>query len=214
MAKFCANCGAQLDDGAKVCGQCGTAVVEVDTTQTATVAAETPKAASDNKIIKYIGLAIVAIVVIVILSNVIGKLTGYNSTINKLMTSLAKDDVDSLASVTSLLYADRFSDEDQLHEEIESRVTDKLNEWEDSVGEVKKIKAEVTDETEMSKRKLADVLKKQETDYHLDTSAIKKIVEVDVKLTVKGKKKSAVYYTHLNMVKEAGKWKVYKGNLD
>ena len=26
MAKFCGNCGAQLDDGDKVCGQCGTPV--------------------------------------------------------------------------------------------------------------------------------------------------------------------------------------------
>ena len=26
MAKFCGNCGAQLDDNAKVCGQCGTPV--------------------------------------------------------------------------------------------------------------------------------------------------------------------------------------------
>lgn len=26
MAKFCGNCGAQLDDDDKVCGQCGTPV--------------------------------------------------------------------------------------------------------------------------------------------------------------------------------------------
>lgn len=26
MARFCGNCGAQLDDDAKVCGQCGTPI--------------------------------------------------------------------------------------------------------------------------------------------------------------------------------------------
>jgi len=31
---FCRNCGKQLDDGEKFCGQCGTATSEIPTTQT------------------------------------------------------------------------------------------------------------------------------------------------------------------------------------
>ncbi|MCR5093397.1 MAG: zinc-ribbon domain-containing protein, partial [Lachnospiraceae bacterium] len=50
MAKFCSNCGAQMADDDKVCGQCGTPAVSETTEQAAPEAsadtAETP--AFDN----------------------------------------------------------------------------------------------------------------------------------------------------------------------
>jgi hypothetical protein len=45
----------------------------------------------------------------------------------------------------------------------------------------------------------------------MDTSVMKKAIKVDLKITVKGTKKSATYNVNdcLYMVKENGGWKIY-----
>ena len=51
--------------------------------------------------------------------------------------------------------------------------------------------------------------------YNMDTSGIKKVVSVDLKITVKGSKKSSTYnVNNLYMVKENSGWKVFYGNLN
>lgn len=50
--------------------------------------------------------------------------------------------------------------------------------------------------------------------YNMDASSIKKVVKVDLKITVKGNKKSSVYnVNNLYMIKESGGWKIYYGSL-
>lgn len=59
MAKFCGNCGAQLEDEMKVCGYCGTPSAPVNTTPPITSKQSSGKA-------KKILISIVAVIAVVI----------------------------------------------------------------------------------------------------------------------------------------------------
>lgn len=212
MAKFCGNCGAQMDDNDKVCGQCGTPAA-------GGVAAEKPvaKKKGSNKIVILIIGVIVAIVALVIIANVAGNFTGYKGTVNKMVKALQNNDISTLESLASSV-----SDEslgawygDDLYDHYDDMISDALDKYEDNVGTIKKISYEITDETELSDRRINELKDNLENLYNMDTSDIKKVVKIDLKITVKGAKKSSTYnVNNLFMIKENGDWKIFYGNLN
>lgn len=211
MAKFCGNCGAQMNDTDKVCGQCGTPVA-------GSSVAEKPaaKEKGDNKIVKLIIGAIAAIVVIVIIANVAGNFTGYKNTIKKMVKALQNNDTSTLESLASSVSEETFGAwyGDDLYDFYDDKISDTLDKYEDSVGTIKKISYEITDETELSDRRLNELKDNLEDIYNMDTSVIKKVVSVDIKITVKGTKKSSTYnVSDLYMIKENSGWKIFYGNL-
>ena len=74
MAKFCGNCGAPLDPGARACGRCG-AFVEAppasDMQPDLSPKPVQPKKQSNQKTLQIVLLAVVAVVVIAVLVSVI-----------------------------------------------------------------------------------------------------------------------------------------------
>lgn len=82
MGKFCANCGSQLDDGDKVCGQCGTLVAGA-APAAALTGTNVEKAKGGNKILKIAAAVIVLIVVAVIAANVAGNYTGIKESLTR-----------------------------------------------------------------------------------------------------------------------------------
>lgn len=56
MARFCGNCGAQIDENAKVCGQCGTPIE--GSTKTPPVKIIDPEKKKKNKKIFKIVIAV------------------------------------------------------------------------------------------------------------------------------------------------------------
>ena len=214
MAKFCSNCGAQMEDADKVCGMCGTPVAgaTVAATPVAAPASNDTKKKGNNKLIGLVVAVIVAIVAIVVVVNILGNFTGYKGTLNKMTKALKSDDMDTLESLASSL-----SDEvyeawtgDDYDEYYEDMVSDVLDKYEDEVGNIKKITYEISDETEISNRKMEDLEETMIENYDMDVSDLKKIVKIDMKVTVKGAKKSATYSVHdLLMVKEGSSWKIF-----
>jgi len=216
MAKFCANCGAEMADADRVCGQCGTPA-PADSIPAASMSGEGSVDNKNNKIIMLVGVAIAAIVVLVIVVNVASNFTGKKGVIRKMCKAIVKEDIDTLdaidSSISEEIYESIYGD-DYL-DMYEERVEDTLDKFEDKVGEIKSIKFEITDETEYSDRKLEDLEETLEDNFNMDTSDIKKVVRTDVKLTVKGKKKSASYsIDDLYLIKEKGGWKIYYGSLN
>lgn len=214
MAKFCANCGAQMNDEDKVCGQCGTPAVSVAVKPAASDQAGKNK--ESNKIIKLIAGVIIAVVVIVIAVNIAGSYTGYKGTVNKMVKALQKNDVATLEALASIISKETLGAwyGEDLYDYYDEAVSDALDIFEDSVGPIKKISYEITDETEVSARRVEELEDYLVEIYNMDTSSIKKIVKVNLKLTVKGTKKSSTYNTNeLYMIKESGGWKIYYGSL-
>lgn len=214
MAKFCANCGAQMNDEDKVCGQCGTPAVSAAVKPAASDQAGKNK--GSNKIIKLIAGVIIAVVVIVIAVNIAGSYTGYKGTVNKMVKALQKNDVAALEALASIISKETLGAwyGEDLYDYYDEAVSDALDIFEDSVGPIKKISYEITDETEVSARRVEELEDYLVEIYNMDTSSIKKIVKVNLKLTVKGTKKSSTYNTNeLYMIKESGGWKIYYGSL-
>ncbi len=278
MAKFCANCGNQMNDEDNVCSKCGTPVAgaqvaapaaeatpaqteasaavpaaeaapvqteapaaeaapaqaEAPAAETAPTQAATPtqtaapqaapaqaaapagKTISAKKLITIVGIALAAIFVLCIVIGVVSSMNSYKATLDKMVKALKKDDVATLESLSSSV-----SDEvygawyDDLTGYYDEQISNTLDKYEDSVGEVKKISYEITDETEFSKRRVNELKDKLVDSYNMDPSDIKKVVDVSLQLTVKGSKKSAAYNVYdLYLIKENGGWKIYYGTLN
>ncbi len=260
MAKFCANCGNQMNDEDNVCSKCGTPVAGAQVaapaaeatpaqteasaaapaaeaapvqteapaaeaapaqaaapTQTAAPQAAAPagKTISAKKLITIVGIALAAIFVLCIVIGVVSSMNSYKATLDKMVKALKKDDVATLESLSSSV-----SDEvygawyDDLTGYYDEQISNTLDKYEDSVGEVKKISYEITDETEFSKRRVNELKDNLVDSYNMDPSDIKKVVDVSLQLTVKGSKKSAAYNVYdLYLIKESGGWKIYYGTL-
>ena len=231
MAKFCANCGFQMDDEDKVCGQCGTpfagaqaapaqaAPAQVAPAQTAPVqTAEKPaKDKGGNKIIMIVVAAIAFIIVAVIAVNIIGSNTGYKGTLNKMVKALQQNDIASLEAMASSVSDETYTSwyGKDMYEHYDESISNTLDKYEDNVGKIKKITYEISDEMEFSDRRLEETKDNLIDSYNMDVSGLKKILKVSLKVTVKGTKKSATYsVNNLYLIKESGGWKLYYGNLN
>lgn len=219
MTGFCGNCGNQLGETDKVCGNCGTPVQGKApiVTDVAVDNQKSEKKIGGNKRIKLVAVAIVAIVAIVIISNLISNNTGYNGTIKKMVKAFEKYDMTTLQGLTSEISDEKYGMwyGDELENYYEDRVSDALDNIEERVGTIKSISYEITDTTEFSERRL-DKLKDELVDtYEMYVDDIKEIIQVDLKLTVKGSKKSSSYNVDkLWLIKESSGWKLLYGDLN
>ncbi len=275
MAKFCANCGNQMNDEDNVCSKCGTPVagaqvqaaapVAEASAQTETPVAETPvqteasaaaetpaqteapvaetpvqteapaateapaqtaapqaaapagKTISGKKLITIIGGALAAIFVLCIVIGVVSSMNSYKATLDKMVKALRKNDVETLeelsSSISEEVYGTWYGGD--LSNYYEGQISNTLDKYEDSVGTIKKISYEITDETELSKRRVNELKDNLVDNYNMDPSDIKKVVNVSLQLTVKGSKKSSAYNVYdLHLIKESGGWKIFYGSLN
>ncbi len=218
MTKFCANCGAPMDEEDRVCGQCGTPVAGAPAPSAGTKKGGTVgKAAGNNSLIIKLAIGIAALVVVIIVAvNLVGSMTGYKSTLNKMTKALKDYDVDTIESLSSSITDEMLSwYGDDLYDYYDEWMSDVLDEFEENVGEIKKISYEITDATEMTERRLENLKDELTEYYNMDTRDIKEIVEVDLQLIVKGEDKSAAYNVRdLRLVKEDGGWKINFHTVD
>ena len=211
MAKFCANCGAPMEDGDAVCGQCGTPVSNVVKDKKEQKA--TGEGGNNKKlgIAVAVGCAVVVIAVIAVIANVIGGGSGYKSTLNTMVKAIKNNDSTTIVSISSSISEDIYKSEDY-DKMIDRFLDNKLDSYEDRIdGEVKKITYEIKDKSEVTDRKLEKYKDKLSDDYNVDTNGITKMIKIDkLKLTVKGRKKSSSDSIEgLYLIKENGKWTIF-----
>lgn len=208
MAKFCGNCGAQLDDGDKVCGQCGTPVNGNTGTVPSLKVVDPEKKKKMAKMIK----GIVALVIVVALAitgvKVYLSFTGTNGLVRKVMTAYENYDIDSLVALSSDMYYYIDSD-DYVDEYFEDAVVKYIDNFESSVGHSYKLTYEVDEIYDLSKRKQEEIFKSignQFQDFDVDT--ISKIAVANVKVTAKQGSKSVNKTVKITMSKEEKEWKL------
>lgn len=206
MARFCGNCGAQIDENAKVCGQCGTPVE--DSTKIPPVKIIDPEKKKKNKKIFKIVIALALVVAVAVTAiNVISKFTGYNGLLRKVMTAYEGYDIDTLVSLSSDIYY--YGEEDYVESYFENSVGSALDSFETSVGHSYQFSYEVNETYTMSERKTKDVLDGIEYTYpDFDVSIIEEMVVSDITVTAKQGSKSVERDLNITMSKENGTWKL------
>lgn len=229
MAKFCATCGTPVKEGDRVCGKCGAPISGADpspekTEEDKKSEKEVSKKPSDGKkrslnLIRLIAAVAVLILVVVIIVNVAGRFTSYEGALKTMINALEDFDMGALEKVASgignEIYGQQYGD--GLSDHYEDMVTRKLDDYEDELGPIRSIKFQVTGESEFSDRRIRKVEEWLEEKYGIDIEAlgIKKIMALDLTLTVRGSKGTEKYYVQdLYLIKERGGWKIYYGSLD
>lgn len=229
MAKFCATCGAPVKEGDRVCGKCGapisgTAPLPEKAEEEKKSENEISKKLFDGKkkslnLVRLIAAVVILILVAVIVVNVAVRFTGYKGALRTMVNALEDFDMDALEKVTSgisnEIYGLQYGDDLSRH--YEDMVTRKLDYYEDDLGPIRSIKFQITGESEFSDRRIRKVEEWLEEKYGIDTDGlgIKKIMALDLTLTVKGSKGTEKYYVQdLYLIKERGGWKIYYGSLD
>ncbi len=207
MAKFCGNCGTQLEDTAKICGQCGTPLDGASANIPGLKIADTEKQQKMKKTVKRVFGLIALVLVAVIAFNVVSKFTGYNGLLRKVMNAYEDYDIDALISLSSDMYF--YGEEDWVEYYFEHTVGDDLDSFESSVGHSYKLSYEVNETYTLSERKLDDMLDQIEyTYYDFDVSIIEKVVVADLTVTAKQGSKSVSRDMNIIMSKEDGSWKL------
>lgn len=92
MAKFCGNCGTQLEDNAKICGQCGTPLDGTSSNIPGLKVVDPEKKEKMKKVGKRIVALVALVIVAVIAFNVVSQFTGYNGLLRKVMAAYAAED--------------------------------------------------------------------------------------------------------------------------
>ena len=206
MAKFCGNCGAELDDNAKVCGQCGTPV-DGNTKAPAVKIIDPEKKKKAKKAAKLI-IALVALVAVAAIAiNVVSNFTGYNGLLRKVMTAYKGYDIDTLISLSSYVYY--YGEDDYAENYFEYHVGEVLDSFESSVGHSYQLSYDVNETYTMSERKMKETLEEIEYTYSdFDVSTIEKIVVSDLTVNAKQGSKSVNRDLNIIMSKENGTWKL------
>ena len=205
MARFCGNCGAQLDDDAKVCGQCGT---PIDGNALGLKIVDPEKKKKMMKKVKgVIALAIVVVIAVVVVK-IISGFTGTNGLVRKIMVAYEKYDIDTIVSLSSDMY--HYNDyEDYVDEYFEYAVGSNIDSFESSVGHSYKMSYEVDEIYDLSQRKQDEMLKSIEYAYpDFDVDIISKIAVADVTVTAKQGSKSVSRTVKITMSKEGNTWKL------
>ena len=228
MAKFCANCGAPMDDEDRVCGQCGTPAETEGAPLRSEFTAPTPVVAGFNnanngrpvvkqesqnakvgKIIVLSALALLGLLLMFGVIKIIGNNSGENGVVGKYCKAIQKDDVELLESVTSPLYedvADYYGYD--IEETLQRYIDNKIETMEDKAGTLSKITYEITKSKSYNDKKMEEFIENYEDRYNSDGSDIKEVREVEVKMKAKGSKKTATFTENMYLIKHKSGWKV------
>lgn len=210
MARFCGNCGAQLDDDARVCGQCGT---PIDGEQGKIPGLKITDPEKKKKLVKRIKTAVVLLVVAIVA--IVGvrvalSYTGTNGLVRKVMAAYEKNDVDALVALSSdILFYCSDDYENDVYEYYEYAFDNNIDSFESSVGHSYKMTYKVEAIYDLSQRKQHEMLKDVESSCpDFDEDLISKISVARVKITAKQGSKSVSKTVKIFMAKEGNNWKL------
>lgn len=207
MAKFCGNCGNQLDDSARVCGYCGTVLDEVYQPASSTNYGTLGKRASKGKTIKCIVIMIVIAGLLFGGFKLVSEFTGYKGLVRNVMKAYESYDIDHLIDMSSDVWFYEMAD--YVKEYFERTVGNNLDHYEESVGHNYKFSYEVDEIYEPSERRLMELEEDvQEIYYDFDLGMVEKVMIARVKVTVEKGGKMVSSDVVLTLTKESGEWRL------
>ena len=207
MSKFCGNCGAQMDDSARVCGNCGTPFSgAAPVSGSARTQFRSPAAKEKNKkILTIAGGAAAALVVLIIVIKILTTFTGYNGAVRKVMKAYEKYDIDTLASMSSdYLYMDNG---DYVDDYFESILKSDYANFDDEVGHNYKLSYTVKETYKIPEYELSGY--RNYADYHgFDIEDFESIKISEISVTAKGSGSKTITI-RLALIKESHSWKIF-----
>ncbi len=200
MAKFCGNCGAKMNDSAKVCGKCGTPV--------------DPDFKNDNdgkkkkkfpKWGKWVILLLILIIGAVIALKIFSG-NGYDHIVKEVVEVYETGDIDSLMNDSSVLYMEDGGDDAE--EYLENTIDTQMDKLEKELGRNYFLTYEVEEEYTLPQRqirKLNDRFESSDIDYDVDNLEDLKVID----LLITGDSGDDTYEIEQSIIviKENGKWK-------
>ena len=206
MAKFCGNCGAPVDEHARVCGRCGAPVY--GNLQTTTVQTVKPEKKKKNVwILKLAILLILATAVSVIAIQIISKFIGCNGLIRKVMAAYEDYNIDTLVFLSSDIYY--YGGGDDAENYFENVVGTAHDTFESSVGHRYRLSYEVNEIYTMSERRSKETIEEIEYAYpDFDVGMIEKLRVADITVTATQDGRLEKLDVNVTMSKENGIWKL------
>lgn len=208
MAKFCGNCGAQMDDAAKVCGNCGVPFSGSDVQ----VKYEDPEKKEQErqkmkKLATKYGMIAAGAIALIILIGIIVANTGLNGMVKDVTKAHKKFDLDALVEMSSDLYY--YADESYAEMVFQNVLDSHHDYFEQEVGHKYKISYETIETYELSKRNLEEALEQIAMifpDFDVEMIDKIKIARVEMRARQGGEE----MYMHMELVfsKENGKWRL------
>lgn len=225
MAKFCPNCGSQLENDSLFCASCGTRVeIEPQPQPTYTPAGgvntpptpPTPVNKLKSKLTKkhlVLGGSILAGIIVVILALAL-LFPGPKAVAKKYVKGYLNGNAKQVVSCAPSFF---YEDKDEKNEAIEN-----LEEiFEDmELDEFDKIKYEIKDVTKLSRdereqlESMLEMYERYYDDFDADSINVKKAKKVEVKITVKDGGDTHRETFEIILVKYKGQWKVLYSDLD
>ena len=207
MAKFCGNCGNELEDTARVCGYCGTPFSDMSKNSIGANYKNTESKGNAKKIVKRIVTIVIIAGVLLGGLKVVTEFTGYKGLVRKAMTAYKNYDIDGLIDMSSDVYF--YGTEDFVKYYFEYNVGEDLDYYENSVGHNYKFSYEVDEIYTLSERKLAELEEDVKTIYDgFDMSMVDKVVIADLHVTAAKGSKSVTRNVELTLTKENGEWRL------
>lgn len=214
MSKFCGNCGAQMDDSARVCGNCGTPF-EMPTVSNARIPGVTyvdpevkaRKTAKIKKTLRITVIIAVLVAVAILAVNIVSAFTGYKGTVRKIMNAFKEYDLNTIVSLSSSYY-DAREDESDVYDNFGDIISNALDSFEERVGHKYKFSYEITYSYKMSEHKFQDLIN---TLSYYDEFAAENISEamvVQVDAIAKEGNTRYIRKLKLTLTKEEGTWKL------
>lgn len=203
MAKFCGYCGSQMDDHAKVCGNCGNPLAGESTKVKVTPPVDKKKL----KVVFILAFCVAALVFVAVLGvQYFNQNTGYNGLIRKTMAAYEDGDVDALMDLCSEILYHRGPSYTRPMEGYFEYLIEYL---EDEVGKNYKLSYEIEEVEHYSKRELKEMREDMETYYEMDGDILDDAVVVEISVEAKKSRRSADVEIEMLLTKEKGVWRIY-----
>lgn len=216
MAKFCSKCNSPMNDGDVKCGYCGATADNAPAQAPAkkNQQVDLAKLMKDPKVKKFAPVAIVAAVIAVIVIIVaIASNAGYKGAVNNYMKGTIKNNPDKFVkSLSATYFGEDFDEEDmaEFKEDFDEDIQEMYEELAEEYGDNVKIKYEIVGAYDLDEDTLDD-MEDAYDDEDIDYGKELKGKRVVLFITIKGEKKETTTHTAMTLVKEEGKWKVYRG---
>lgn len=168
---------------------------------------------SSDKVIKVSIASLVLVVLFLVVANILGNTADYYSTVKKMVGCIRDNDSEKLESCASSMSIAALGGEEKAHETISTDIKRILDKYNAEVGRITNASYTVTNEQELSKERVEAVKTQFNSQYGLDTSGIKRILKVGIKLKLKGELSDRDYQMSVYLVRESGGWKFYNGDL-
>lgn len=208
MAKFCGNCGAQMDDNAMVCGYCGT---PLSGAAGGNFKFEDPeKKAKTKKTVRMVIIAVAVIVVISIATGITSSFVGYRGAVRKFMNAYKDENAEALVDMTcSFMHDEDYAD--IIAYKYENRLEDDFDNFDYYFGSKYSIKYEISNATKLSDRQTKSVMEDMADNgiaSEDDMDLVTKIMSVSVTVTAKHGSDSTSNVKRIYLAKESGGWKL------